>query len=163
MLRRFATMALFLSTVVACTTADTTTTFYIVRHTEKVDQSDESGLTALGQMRAADLAQLLEMGGVNRVYATRYRRTQLTVEPTARRLGLRVTPETPTADELLSRHRGQTILIAGHSNTVPALLSALGIAEEITLASGDYGDLFVVRVTGGRVELERRRFGDPAP
>jgi hypothetical protein len=34
--------------------------------------------------------------------------------------------------------------VIGHSNTVPALLRALGIMPEVAIADGDYDNLFLV-------------------
>lgn len=137
-----------------------TTTFYVVRHAERADNSDDAPLSAAGARRAQALAEVLQTAPIRAVYATRYQRTQATVAPAAERLGRAVQPSTPAADQLLERHRGQAVLIAGHSNTVPTLLQQLGVKEEIHLGSGDYGDLFIVKVHGDGVELTTRRFGD---
>jgi broad specificity phosphatase PhoE len=36
------------------------------------------------------------------------------------------------------------VLVAGHSDTVPALLKALGCTEPITIAKAEYDNLFLV-------------------
>ncbi len=51
------------------------------------------------------------------------------------------------------------LLIVGHSNTVPEVLRALGIATPVTIADSEYDNLFVVVPTKGEPPvLLRLRF-----
>ena len=83
-----------------------------------------------------------------------------------RAAGVEVTPIGAGATETLVRklkndHAGQAVLVAGHSNTVPGILAALGVERKITLEDGDYGDLFLVLFGPGRKsDLVSLRFGD---
>ena len=43
-----------------------------------------------------------------------------------------------------AEHGGDTVLVVGHSNTVPDLLKAFGCAESVSIESGEYDNLFVV-------------------
>jgi hypothetical protein len=36
------------------------------------------------------------------------------------------------------------VLIVGHSNTVPSILGRLGVKESITIADGEFDNLFIV-------------------
>ena len=47
--------------------------------------------------------------------------------------------------KILSEHRGEYVLVAGSSNTVPQLVSALS-GEEVTLREDEYDALFIVFV-----------------
>jgi broad specificity phosphatase PhoE len=50
----------------------------------------------------------------------------------------------PFVAGLRQKHAGDVVLVVGHSNTIPDLLKALGCAETISLAPGEYDNLFVV-------------------
>jgi broad specificity phosphatase PhoE len=120
----------------------------LVRHAERLDDSKDSPLSTTGHQRAERLARMLETAGVTAIYTTQYQRTIQTAEPLARRFGLTITSEDPPVSELLRRihesHPQETVLIVGHSNTVPELLTALGYRTKIEIADGDYDNLFIV-------------------
>lgn len=73
---------------------------------------------------------------------TEYARTRLTVAPLATALGQSVR-ESPARDpeglaaQIRADFTGETVMAAGHSNTVPALIQALGVTETVTLAESD--------------------------
>ncbi len=145
-----------------------TVTVFLVRHAEK--QPAEAGaappkdpsLSDLGRRRAEALVGALEGVALGAVFATEFNRTRETVEPAAKAHGLVV--ETVRADDLVGllwRVRmqvGRTVLVAGHSNTVPEIAARLGVTEKLTLGDADYGDLFVIETRGSSATLDRRRF-----
>jgi broad specificity phosphatase PhoE len=141
-------------------------TVYLVRHAEKVVSEDpDPPLTAQGAARGAALADALGELPIGTVIASQFRRTQQTVEPLAEKLGTRVEVVDAAAGDLLAERLrggapGTLTVVAGHSNTIPALIAALGVDELIEIPDDRYGDLFVVRMTEADVTLERRRFGD---
>ncbi len=124
-------------------------TVFVVRHAEKVDASDDPVLSAAGLARAESLARHLKASGVTAILVNKLQRTQLTAAPLAAQLRLQpevldsAKPEDVVA-ALRQRHASGVVLVVGHSNTVPAILSLLGCSEKVTLADGDYDDLFVV-------------------
>jgi broad specificity phosphatase PhoE len=145
-------------------------TVYLLRHAEKIDESDESGLTAVGEARAKALAELLAGEPIVAVLTSQYRRTQLTVMPLLQRLGTaRVAKieafEAHDYDGVVARLRklssGQAAVVSGHSNTIPVIAARLGVESPPTEPEVVYGDLYVVRLRDGRAVLERRRYGDP--
>lgn len=120
----------------------------LVRHGEKQSEDRDAALSPAGVARAACLADTLAELGVTHVFTTEFARTRDTAAPLAKRLGL--TPEVvPAADEAAWRERlaalppGAIALVAGHSNTVPALVAALG-AGEVAIAGDTYDKLFAV-------------------
>ncbi len=127
---------------------------FVVRHGEKISDEDER-LTDAGRARAARLAAMLGKSGVTAIYSTDTDRTLGTARPLAVALGLKigiyeVTTPTARADSaaLVERIRREaprgTVLVVGHSNTVPLLLTAFGCAETVTIGSDEYDNLFVV-------------------
>lgn len=105
----------------------------VVRHAEKAvtGNREDPGLSAAGTARAHRIAQRLQNADVQAVYATAYRRTRETASPTAQAHGLMVTdypadePARAFVDRLHRTHGRGTVLVIGHSNTVPAIVSAL--------------------------------------
>lgn len=47
-------------------------------------------------------------------------------------------------ERLRKNHGGQTVLLVGHTDTLPGLLKALGHTPDITIEAQDYDNLFVV-------------------
>ncbi len=140
-------------------------TLYLVRHAEKEIRPEDPNppLTAAGQARAAGLVHALEGAPLDAVLSTPLTRTRDTVAPVARARGLEI-EELPAGDleawvARLQSPPGQRVLVAGHSNTLPAIMEGLGVSK-ISIADGDYGELFVITLTGELATLERRRFGD---
>ncbi|RPE81172.1 SixA phosphatase family protein [Vulcaniibacterium tengchongense] len=141
------------------------TTFVLVRHAEKArDGSDDPPLTEAGHARAARLARWLERAPLRAVYATDYRRTRQTAAPAAQRHRLPVLgydakrPPGEFAAELRRAHAGGTVLVVGHSNTVPALAAALCRCEVAPMSEAEYGRRLRVRVAAdGAAVLEETR------
>ncbi len=130
---------------------------FVVRHAEKQSESNEPGvpLSEAGRARANRLAAHLKNAGVTAIYSTDFVRTLETAEPLAKALKIAVqkysatgtdgNPDLkPLAARLKAENPRDTVLVVGHSNTVPPLLKALGCAEDITIAASQYGDLFAV-------------------
>lgn len=149
-------------------TSCSTTTVYLVRHAEKVDETDSTDLSPVGKQRALALADTLANRSVDSIFTTPYRRTRQTAEPLARRLAIRsmdYAPK-PTAAVLdrVDRIRGKTVLVVGHSNTVLEIARGLGATPNLrTIESGDYDNLFVLRIKRGpfgkRVGLTEKTYG----
>ncbi len=141
-----------------------TTVVWVVRHAEKASDAEDPPLTEQGQARAEALAAHLADQPIAAVYSTPYQRTRQTAAPTAEALGLPVTEYDPSSDLpalILAEHRGQAVLVTGHSNTVPGIVAGLGVEpapEEIPHER--YGDLYSVLVSGEHADLIISRFGD---
>ena len=129
---------------------------FVVRHAERADggattmmAATDPPLSDAGAARAERLAALVADAGVTAAYATEYQRTISTVEPLARRLGLSV-QQVPARDTaaLVARIRGSgpddVVVVAGHSNTVPDILKAIGVTEAVAIGDDEYDNLFIV-------------------
>lgn len=151
--------------------ADGDTLVVVVRHAEKAtDDPRDPSLSAAGQQRAAALAEVLATSPPAHVYATQYRRTQLTAAPAARLAGAEIEVLAAGADsaadaerlkaDLLGRWRGRTVLVVGHSNTVPGLVQALSGESVAALADSDYDRLYLIVIGAdhGR-RLVQARYG----
>lgn len=132
-----------------------TTTIYLTRHAEKATGEDPPLLPA-GKERARALADKLADRNITAIYATPYRRTRATAQPLADRLGLTIQEYAADGNfddrvaDWQDQHQGETILVVGHSNTVPYLVNALLKKDRYgEIGEEEYGQLFrVVRRQG---------------
>jgi broad specificity phosphatase PhoE len=150
-----------------------TTTIIFVRHAEKEQSSgDDPALSAAGERRVAELTrQLIDadvIAGVDAVYATPYKRTQQTVAPVADALELPINTYDASDTEsvlkdILKRHKGAIILVAGHSNTLPELIANLGASKRVPpIEEGEYDNIYIVSIPWfGKTKTIRLRFGEP--
>ena len=155
---------LLLVLVVACfaltceAQKEKTTTIILVRHAEKDPSGgNDPGLTPAGQARAAKLATLFPNATPDEMYTTAYTRTRATLAPWAGAAGVQVQSYNPAnlpafADQLL-KQTGKTIVVAGHSNTTPALANLLLNTDRYKAWQDDeYNKLFVIEVTKGKAK-----------
>lgn len=145
-----------------------TTTVYIVRHAEKVDETDSTDLSPAGRQRAIALADTLVVKGIDSIFTTPFRRTRQTAEPLANRINVRSVPYPASpASAIVSRvgHiRGKNVLVVGHSNTILPVASGLGAQPSRTrIEAGDFDNLLVVRIRRGpfgkKVDLSEKTYG----
>jgi len=141
----------------------------VVRHAEKISDEDER-LTEAGRTRAGRLAEMLKKSGIAAIYSTDTERTIGTAQPLADGLGLKIRiyevkpvegrfDFTPFVERLRAEVPDGVALVVGHSNSVPPILRALGCAEEVSIASDEYDNLFiVVPATSGKATLVRLRY-----
>lgn len=142
-------------------------TIILVRHAEKKIEPDnpDPDLTPEGLARAQEIARMFGEAGINAIYATQFKRTQQTVKPLADRTGVAPTIlDAKQTDELINRlltnHRGQTVFIAGHNNTVPALVSALSGDNYGVIPESEYDNLFVVTIYRfGKAKVLKLKYG----
>lgn len=128
------------------------TAVYIVRHAEKeADAGADPALTAAGEARAQALARQLARANVKAVYSTDTTRTKRTAQPLADLLGLPVQTYDEAAELKALLGGGFLdggVLVVGHSNTIHALVAALGaelpLAAPGAVGHGDYDNLFYV-------------------
>lgn len=129
-----------------------TTTVYIVRHGEKVSDTDSTDLSPAGKQRALALADTLARRGIDSIFSTSYRRTRQTAQPLADRLNLPIVSYQKTADIVnrVGAMRNKTALVVGHSNTILDIAKGLGISPtKQSVDSDDYANLLRVRIRRG--------------
>lgn len=132
----------------------------VARHAERADggsmaagSQTDPPLSQAGEARARKLAAMLADAGVTAIVTTEYKRTKDTAGPLAARLGLaaKTMAARDTAglvSALKSTHAQDVVFVVGHSNTVPAIVKALG-GPDVSLPESDYDSLFfVVPATG---------------
>ena len=143
------------------------TTVILVRHAEKKiePQNPDPDLAPEGLERAQEIARMFGGAGINSIYATQYKRTQQTVKPLSERWGVAVTlVDASQPDEVVKQiqtsHRGQTIFVAGHNNTVPAIASALSGENFPVIPESEYDNLFIVTIYRfGKAKVLKLKYG----
>ncbi len=142
---------------------------YVVRHAEKAAQDGDPELSPPGRIRALALSHLLERVRIVGLFATQYRRTRQTLEPLS--VAHSVPIETIGAgevEELIGRIRTAvgpgSIVVAGHSNTVPEIVERLTGVEIEEIAETHYDGLFQVWLSeDSGAELVSLKYGQPTP
>jgi phosphohistidine phosphatase SixA len=148
----------------------------LVRHAEKAAvPGDDPPLSELGHERASALAAALIASPPTSIIVSSRQRTAMTAEAVALKTGVK--PQVISLDGGGAAHiaavaaavRAQrgVVLVIGHSNTVPAIIKALGGPSLPDICDATYGHLFVLKPASGAqpTSLVMSRFGaaEPAP
>jgi broad specificity phosphatase PhoE len=132
------------------------TVIIVVRHAEKsTDDPKDPSLSEQGNLRANKLASVLKESHLKAVYTTQYKRTQQTGLPSATQAGLQLdvrpatkeNSQTYTSDllkEIQKKYRGKTVLIIGHSNTVPEIVKHLSNVDITPIGENEFDRLYVI-------------------
>lgn len=143
------------------------TTVVLVRHAEKADDSADPVLSETGSARARALADALADAGVTAIFTTQFQRTRLTAAPLGELVGVEpaviaATSGSHIADvaaRVREAAKGGTVLVVGHSNTVPAIIRALGGPDVGQIPDSQYHDLFVLTLSDDGARLIRGTYG----
>jgi len=118
---------------------------YVMRHLHTPGGATDPDLTADGQRYARLLVDRLAQDAPAVIYVSATKRAQQTAAPLAARLA--ITPkvydpaDTPGLVAAVLAETG-TVLVVGHSNTVPDIVERLGGARPAPLAHEDFGDVW---------------------
>lgn len=137
---------------------------FLVRHAEKVDQSQESALTELGEQRARAIAEILEAEPLNYIYSTPFNRTILTAKPAADFHQLTVAEYDGNTLQEFAEQLRQLVgiaLVVGHSNTTPILVNHLVGTDFLSLDESIYDRVYVVTIDGEGIARLEMRFTEP--
>lgn len=131
------------------------TTIYLIRHAEKADGSSDPHLSEAGQARAAKWAEWLNSRSVSYLYSTPYNRTKETLQPLADKIKVEIVTYNPSQLDLkalAARHPGKSIVVAGHSNTLPHYVNNLiGKRLYADLAESEFSVVYIITIQGDTV------------
>ncbi|HVH12537.1 MAG TPA: histidine phosphatase family protein [Longimicrobium sp.] len=169
-LYRFALLAAGLLAATPAAAQDSTVVV-LVRHAEKAAvEGNDPPLSEAGEARAHALAAVLAGMRFDAVIATERQRTQATARPLSQAQGLDPEivalsgPHVENVAEAVRRHMGHTVLVVGHSNTVPRIVHALGGPQLRDLCEPEFSHLYVlVLKDGADPRLEQRTYGTADP
>jgi phosphohistidine phosphatase SixA len=143
------------------------TAVYLVRHAERADDgTPDPPLSEAGRRRAEQLVHVLADAKLTAVYSTDFQRTRQTAQPLAAALGLEVTSYDPAQLDAFAAQLAQAsgpVLVVGHSNTTPDLVTLLGGDPISPIPEDEFDRLYVVFVGGtGATPSALIRFGEPS-
>lgn len=130
-------------------------TIFVIRHLHKA-QGEDPPLSSEGAAAAESLADLLENKGIVAAFATPTRRAMQTATPLAERTGITISQYDAFAPEDLVASVDAidgSVLVVGHSNTVPDLVVRFGGETQPVLTEQDYGTVFMIDGKGRVGEL----------
>lgn len=146
----------------------------LVRHAERgTAPAGDPVLTEAGTQRAAALAAALAGARVASVITTNLQRTQLTARPLLDAIG-----QSPivvraagaahvdsVAAAVRRRPAGEVVLVVGHSNTIPPIVTALGGPALPDLCDNQYSTIFILEypAAGGPPRFIKANYGAPDP
>lgn len=143
------------------------TTFILVRHGEKADNSPDTYLSEAGNNRAKALARLLSPIKVDAIFTTTLNRTKQTAQFVAANNQLPIqtydmNPKFPElTDELVLRYAGKTVMIVGHSNTLPINIERL-TKNKIFIPEEEFDHVFIIQVhsDGSSTTMLHLKYGE---
>ncbi len=106
-------------------------TFYLIRHAEKVriNKTDrDPALNEKGMIRALNWRDFFIDKDISKIYSTNYKRTLETVKPIEVAMGLTAILYSPSSIDyknFISSNKGEIVLVVGHSNTIPDFVNEL--------------------------------------
>lgn len=133
-----------------------TTTIYFIRHAEKADSSPNPELSEEGIKRSVRWTKLFEKTPIDVFYTTLTRRTQLTTSTiaTSKQKDMIFYDFSKfSLKETIEKHTGKTILIVGHSNTIPQQINTF-LGEEVyqQIDENEFGNLYTITINGDKIE-----------
>ena len=159
------------------------TTVFLVRHAEKqvaaagqqMMSPADPPLTDEGKTRAKNLARLLGKAEIKTIITSQFLRTKQTAEPLADTLGVTTNVIAIAADpadrnkvsqqsiknivDKIYRSAGESVLVVGHTNTLPDVISMLGGGAVPAIPETDYDNLFIVTLyEKNKAKVVRLRF-----
>ncbi len=131
----------------------------LVRHAERgTAAGPDPSLTDEGKSRAQILAEMLAGAGIRAIFTTGLKRTQETAKPLATSLHIEpeVVSETNALVAALKTHSNETVLVVGHSDTIPEIIKALG-GPNVEIGDAEFDAVFVfVPATGAVTRFKYR-------
>lgn len=139
---------------------------FVIRHAESTSLNDATPLMTEGVIRANKLAILFSKAAITKIYVTSIVRNRQTAEPLWKAIG-------GQANQLITYTNnaqllnfvnadiaaGRRVLIVGHSNTVPQIISMLGVAGAPVVINNEFDNLFQIILRAQQRELLHFKYG----
>ncbi len=145
--------------------ADFPITVYLVRHAERGDTPpSDPGLTTQGTARANKLGQMLFEKKVTAIYTSEFTRTKQTAKPLADRVKVKINDtftgsKTKELAAAITQGKDRVVVVVGHSNTVPAVIHALGAGAVPPIKETEFDNIYIVTVTApGKATVTRQNY-----
>lgn len=160
---KFLAILLFLGSLLSCATQ----TFYIVRHAEKENDSESSGLSQAGIERGVALEKYMADKKLDTVFTSEKRRAVLTglsvsLPQSLPQVTLDQSPQSKLDNfiaKLMNIKTNKNILVVGHSNTIPGIIHGLCNRQIPSITETEYGNLYIVTIKGDNKTLVHKKYG----
>ena len=134
------------------------TTYYFIRHAEKVDNSQNPDLSEKGLKRAELWNNIFSEVDFDEIYSTDYKRTLQTASPTATTKKIEIklyNPKTINIESFKKETLGKKVLIVGHSNTTPKFVNDI-INQNLfsDIEDETFGNLYIVTVVVNTISYQ---------
>ena len=131
------------------------TKVYLIRHAEK-DRTDKTNsnphLNSLGTKRSLKWKDFFKNINFDIIYSTNYYRTLETIKPFSEN-GTELIIYNPSKidyNEFVSNNKGKTILVVGHSNTIPTFTNRISNKNLYNdIEDSNNSNLYVVNICDG--------------
>ncbi|RTY84897.1 phosphoglycerate mutase [Flavobacterium sp. ZB4P23] len=134
------------------------TTYYFIRHAEKVDNSQNPDLFEKGLKRAEKWNTIFSEISFDEIYSTDYKRTLQTASPTATTKKMKVKlydPKNIPIEVFKKETIGKKILIVGHSNTIPNFVNQMINQNSFTdIQDKTFGNLYIVTMVDEAITFQ---------
>lgn len=124
------------------------TRYYVVRHAEKLNETEDPPLSPDGFKRAKTLADTLKNKAINKIFVSNRIRTQQTAAPTANLFNLTpITTNESATNDLIVNLKGQkkkNILVVWHSTDIHTVVNALSPYDQIQSIGNTFHNMFLV-------------------
>ncbi|HMT96788.1 MAG TPA: histidine phosphatase family protein [Ferruginibacter sp.] len=147
-----------------------TTRIFVVRHADRTPAPADDLIPA-GVIRADELKRVLLNAGVDSIFSTNFVRTKKTVQPLANAKNLQIIlyPNTQSLlNRILTNSKGKTVLVAGHSDNVPEIITQCGCTPPFNeIPDSQFDNLFLIIIQKEKIngtvssscKLIRMRYG----
>jgi broad specificity phosphatase PhoE len=127
-----------------------TTQYYFIRHAEKADSSKNPDLSEKGLERAQEWQLLFSELSFDEIYSTDFNRTIQTIKPISVKQNKNFSlynPKTIDIEAFKKETFGKTILIVGHSNTIPNMVNHIIKENKYSdIEENQFGNLYIVTI-----------------
>ena len=145
------------------------TTFIFVRHGEKADNTPNTNLSDVGNNRAKALSRILSKVKVDAIFTTPLNRTKQTAQYVAENNNLSIQTYdidsnfAKMTDHLAQKYKGKTVLIVGHSNTLPINIARItNNKNQVIIPETEFDNLYIIQLNsdGNFTNLLQLKYGD---
>ena len=154
----FGLLFITMATLQAQESVEKTTTYFLIRHAEKVRENPADknpDLNERGFLRAENWKKMLQHISFDAIYSTDYIRTLKTVEPIVKKFNLKpiiYNPSKVDFELFQIENEGKNVLIVGHSNTIPQFVNGLIHQQKYPeMDDAEFSHLYIVTVKGNQI------------
>lgn len=154
----FGLLLFTMTTLQAQESVKKTTTYFLIRHAEKVKENPADknpDLNERGFQRAENWKKILQHVSFDVIYSTNLNRTLKTAEPIAKKFNIEpiiYNPSKVDFDFFQTENEGKNVLIVGHSNTVPHFVNELIKQQKYQeMDDTEFSHLYIVTINGNQI------------